>query len=96
MHAADHATAIRMAAEDHRIELLPPHQVDDIVDVPLEIDVGRQRVALLRHSGERGRKHLVPLIAERAPYPRPTPAAVPGTVYQDKRRHPRSPPDPGL
>jgi hypothetical protein len=86
-NAAGHAAAIGMRAKYHVRQFLPANQVDDIVYMSVQVHLRSQQVRTLPDARQSGCEYLLPLGLKRLSDPAPTPAAVPGTVHKNKRRH---------
>ena len=76
-----------MAAEHEIIELLPSNEIQHIQRVRLQIYSFGEQVRALANACQGRCKYLVSLLLQASAYTFPAPAAVPGTMDQDKRGH---------
>jgi hypothetical protein len=85
--AADHATTVRMSAQNHIREFFPPYEVRHIGDVSGQVDTGGVEVRAFADSGESRGEDVVSGGPERFTNSFPAPASVPGSVYKDVSGH---------
>jgi hypothetical protein len=77
-----------MAAQDHIRQALPDEEVDDVVNVGLEVDLGRKQMAPVGQARQGRREDVMALRSKRSSNPIPAPTATPRAVHQHKCRHP--------
>jgi hypothetical protein len=64
-----------VADQNNVAQLLPFHLVDNVENVRVEIDGGRQQMRALGEAGQRGRKYFVAAAGEQPSNPAPAPSA---------------------
>src|SRR5258708_17701314 len=75
-------------ANQHDVrKLLPPHLVDNVQDLHVEIDIGLEQVRSFGNPGECRGEHLVVICGEQPRHATPAPRAVPRTVNENKGGH---------
>src|SRR3981081_858530 len=75
-------------ANQHDVrKLLPPHLVDNVQDLHVEIDIGLEQVRSFGNPGECRGEHLVVICGEQPRHATPAPRAVPRAVNENKDGH---------
>jgi hypothetical protein len=81
-NAGDDTAGVGVPGQHDVLQAFVFDQVDDVGDVGVEIDGGRQEMDALAEAGERRGVDLVAALFEPVGHPPPAPAAVPGAVHQ--------------
>jgi hypothetical protein len=73
-----------VAAEHDFLKIIPVHQIDDIVDMCSDADIGRKQVGSLAKAREGRREYAMTPGGQNLRYSPITPAAMVGTVDENK------------
>src|ERR1700758_5277357 len=90
-HARNYHSAIGMAAEHEVRKFLAADHAKDVLHVRVEVDRAVHQMRALTEAGQSRRIDLMPGLSKPLRNLPVAPAAVPGSMHQNKRRH-RDPP----
>src|SRR5262245_25849792 len=85
--AGDDHASVGMATQHHVRQFLAADDTDDVLNVRVEIDRAVHQMSALAEAGQGRRIDLVPGLAQQPRHPFVAPAAMPGTVNENKGGH---------
>src|SRR4051812_44905896 len=94
-HPSDYHAAVAVAGQHDVVQIFIKNQIDDVIDMRLQINIGTVEVFALAKAGEGGAVHSVAVIGEKLAGALPFPGACGRAVdYDDRvllsaRRRPR-------